>query len=175
MLRLLLLRHAKSSWDDEGQDDHERPLAKRGAREAPLIGRLISEHSLKPDLILCSTAVRARATLTLVLSALNGGPPAIEYDEALYVAPPDRLLACVQKVETAETVMVVGHNPGLHALALSLIGDGGRKDLAFLATAFPTACLAVIEFEVAGWADIAPATGRLAMLATPKRLPDASS
>lgn len=171
MLRLLLLRHAKSSWDDAELDDHERPLAKRGAKEAPVIGRLVAEHSLKPDLVLCSTAVRARATLTLLLSKLTGVPPLIEFEEALYLAPPDRLLARLQALDSAETVMIVGHNPGLHALALTLIGEGAKKDLAFLATGYPTSCLALIEFEAGGWSDVAPATGRLALLASPKRLP----
>jgi phosphohistidine phosphatase len=172
MLKLLLLRHAKSSWDNEDLDDHERPLAKRGAKEAPLIGRLLASGGQKPDTVLCSTAVRARATLTLVLSALDAPPPAIVYDDALYLATPERLLERLGQVEGSETVMIIGHNPGLHALALSLTGEGARKDLTALATGFPTAGLAVLEFAADQWRDIVPGTGRLALLASPKRLPD---
>lgn len=172
MLRLLLLRHAKSSWDGEGLDDHERPLAKRGTKDAPVIGRLLAARRLRPDVVLCSSAVRTRATLTLLLSELPGPPPAIAYDDALYLAPPDRILSRLATLDGPGTVMVVGHNPGLHALALSMIGEGERKDLAFLATRFPTSCLAVMEFDAAHWRDLVPGAGRLTLLAAPKRLPD---
>lgn len=172
MLKLLLLRHAKSSWENAEADDHERPLAKRGARDAPLLGRLINHEGARPDLVLCSTAVRTRATLTLVLSELDGPPPAIEYDDALYLAEPDRLLERLARVENAQTVLIVGHNPGMHGLALALVGEGPRRDIAALATRFPTACLAMIELPAASWSEVAPGTGRLALLASPKRMPD---
>lgn len=171
MLRLLLLRHAKSSWEDGDLDDHERPLAKRGAKDAPLIGRYMAANGLKPDLVLCSDAVRTRATLTLVLSAMDGPAPRILYEESLYLAPPDRIRARLAEIEDAATVLLVGHNPGLHALALSLVGEGARKDLALLATGFPTSCLAGIEFAASSWRDIAPATGRLVHIVSPKRMP----
>ena len=174
MLRLLLLRHAKSSWDDEDLDDHERPLSRRGAKDAPLIGRFMAAHDLKPDLVLCSDAVRARATLTLVMSAKAGAAPRIMFEAGLYLAPPDRIRARLSGIDDAATVLVVGHNPGLHALALSLVGEGAKKDLALLATGFPTACLAVIEFAAGSWRDIAPATGRLQVIASPKRMPGGS-
>lgn len=171
MLRLLLLRHAKSSWEDGDLDDHERPLAKRGAKDAPLMGRFMVDHGLKPDLVLCSDAVRARATLTLVLAAMDGPAPRIIYEDGLYLAPPDRIRLRLAEIEGAASVLVVGHNPGLHALGLSLVGEGGRKDLALLATGFPTSCLAAIEFAADSWRDIEPATGRLALIASPKRMP----
>ena len=171
MLTLSLLRHAKSSWDDPELPDHDRPLNKRGTRDAPRVGARMRAGKITPDLIVCSGAVRARATLTLVLSALNEARPPIVYDEALYLAEPDALLTRLAAIEAANRhVLLVGHNPGLHALALELTGAGERRDLARLALGFPTAALATIDFAVASWDLIAPGTGRLRLFVTPKQL-----
>ena len=171
MLTLSLLRHAKSSWDDAGLDDHERPLAKRGTRDAPRVGALLRAESIIPDLILCSGAVRTRATLTLVLAQLERAPPHIVYDDAIYLAEPAALLARLAAIEPAvRHVMLVGHNPGLHALALAVTGAGEKKDLARLALGFPTAALAVIDVEAPGWDALAPGLGRLRLYVTPRSL-----
>jgi phosphohistidine phosphatase len=171
MLTLSLLRHAKSSWDDPELEDHERPLAKRGTKDAPRIGAFMAAEKLKPDYVLCSGAVRARATLTLVLAELPGRPPEITYDDEIYLAEPPRLLSRLAKVRaSAHHVLMVGHNPGLHALALTMTGSGERKALAALAGKFPTGSLAVIEFEAGSWSDIKPGSGRLRLFATPRRL-----
>jgi phosphohistidine phosphatase len=171
MLTLLLLRHAKSSWDDPELDDFDRPLAKRGTRAASAIGSFLADTGLKPGLVLCSAAVRTRATLALMLFELDDPPPEVVTSESLYLAGADAVLAELRRAggETP-TVMVVGHNPGLHALALSLSGDGDRKALADLAMKFPTGALAVITFDCASWSEIKPAGGRLERFITPRGL-----
>lgn len=171
MRTLLLLRHAKSTWDDPTLDDHERPLNKRGAKEAPRIGAWIAERQLRPDIVLCSDAVRTRATLSLVLAAMGGQAPAVRFEPRLYLAQPPGVLEALGRVEpAAERCLVVGHNPGLHALALGLVGDGNAKDIARLAMGFPTAALAVLELPAHTWKSLEPGSGRLAALVTGKEL-----
>ena len=171
MLTLLLLRHAKSSWDDPKLEDHERPLAKRGVKDAPKVGAYIAEYELKPDYILCSDAVRTRATLTLIMPEWSGAPPETEFDEDLYLATPTTLLEAIRSVpSTARTLMVIGHNPGLHAVALELVGAGDRKLIASLAKGFPTASLAVLTFEAEDWAGVKSAGGRLRYFVSPKQI-----
>lgn len=171
MLTLLLLRHAKSSWDDTTLDDFDRPLNKRGTKAATLIGTHIASHALIPDLVLCSTAVRTRATLALVLNELPGEAPRVVYDQSLYLAEADTLLQRLRAVEPHKrTVLLVGHNPGIHALALELTGNGPRADLQALAMQFPTAALAHLSFDADNWRRIAPASGTLVEFVSPRRL-----
>jgi phosphohistidine phosphatase len=170
MLTLLLLRHAKSSWDDPGLDDYDRPLAKRGEKAAPRMGAEIAELGLKPDVILCSSAVRTRETLALVLPEI-GGKPEVVYDDAIYLAAPETLLAKVRAVSGApKSVMVVGHNPGMEELAALLVGDGDKSERKPMAEKFPTCALAVITFEAKDWAGIAPGAGTLTRFITPAQL-----
>jgi phosphohistidine phosphatase len=169
MLTLSLLRHAKSSWDDPRLDDHERPLAKRGVKDAPRVGAYMAEHDLRPDLVLCSGALRTRATLALVLAEWGGAAPETQYDDELYLAPPSVLLASLQAVEEdAPHILMIGHNPGMHALALELTGSGDRKLIAGLAKGFPTSALAVLSFELKDWSQLRAASGRLRHLVTPR-------
>jgi phosphohistidine phosphatase len=171
MLTLSLLRHAKSSWDDPEIDDHDRPLTKRGTKAAPGIAKYIKREELMPSLILCSGAVRARATLALIMAEIGCPAPEIRYEEALYLAAPETILRLVHGTDPVHThVMVIGHNPGLYALALELLGGGDRKTVAALATEFPTAALAVLTFDATQWSDIRAATGRLEHFVTPRRL-----
>lgn len=171
MLTLALLRHAKSSWDDPRLDDFDRPLTKRGTRAASEIGAWLSANDLKPDLVLCSSAVRTEATLALVLPELGAPPPAVDVLDALYLCPASDLLDLVKAVKGApHRVLVIGHNPGLHTLALSLIATGERSEIARLARGFPTAALAVVSFERSRWSELKPATGRLDRLVTPRSL-----
>lgn len=171
MLTLSLMRHAKSSWADPGLDDHERGLAKRGTKAAPRIGRYLNAERLKPDLVLCSGAVRARATLALLLAEFSGPAPEIRYDDTLYLVTASTLLDAVRKVEARHRhVLMVGHNPGLHALALELTGGGSRNDLANLATAFPTAALAMLTFDEDDWSRIRAGSGRLMHFISPRSL-----
>lgn len=169
MLTLSLLRHAKSNWDDATLDDFDRPLSKRGANAAPEMGRAIRELKLKPDLVLCSAAVRTRATVALVLLELGPPPPEVRYDEALYLASPKEMLSHIRKIENkVRNVLLVGHNPGMHALALELIGAAKREDMAQLATKFPTAALANITFELDNWRDVKAGLGHLVVFMTPR-------
>lgn len=171
MLNLLLLRHAKSSWDEPRLDDFDRPLTKRGTKAAAAIGRHIEQAGLVPSLVLCSTAVRTRATVALALREIDATAPEIVFDDALYLADAETLLGRVRSVEPKhQTVLVVAHNPGLHALALELTGQGSRDKLAELAMQFPTAALAHLLFRAADWSTILPATGTLADFVLPRRL-----
>jgi phosphohistidine phosphatase len=170
MLTLYLLRHAKSAWDDPSLGDFDRPLAARGERAAPAMARYMRTAELQPDLVLCSAARRTRDTWALMAGTL--GQPRTIYLEELYEADAGRLRACIRRNQTdASRLMLVGHNPGLQSLALGLIGSGDRAARAAVAEKFPTAAAAVIEFDIETWRDLAPATGRLTLFMTPKRLP----
>ncbi len=177
MLTLSLLRHAKSSWDRPGLDDFDRPLAKRGQTAAPQVGAALAAMGVNPDLILCSTAARARETLDLVLPKLASPPPEVKFDETLYMAAPSDLLACIHNVESPlngrpmRHVMVVGHNPGLEELAMMLVGSGAEDDVAAIAEKFPTAAVAIIAFDTEDWSLIEGGRGRLEHFLTPSRLP----
>jgi phosphohistidine phosphatase len=157
---LLVLRHAKSDWPD-GVPDHERPLARRGRREAPLVGRWLREHGPAPDLVVCSTAVRARQTWELVAAELPP-PPEVRLDKRMYEASAAELLSVV--VETPDrvsTLLVVGHNPGLEELAhLLTAGQGDQEALERMSVKFPTAALAVLAFD-GPWAGLRPSGARL--------------
>ena len=174
MLTLLLLRHAKSSWDDPGLADYDRPLAKRGKKAAPEIGAALAAKGLRPDLVLCSSAVRARETLELVLKALGPPAPEVRYDEELYMAAPAILIARLRKhmadPASPQHVMLVGHNPGFEELARMLAGSGGGDDCARLAEKFPTCSVAVIAFDADSWSAVEAGAGRLAHFLTPKHL-----
>lgn len=161
MKTLFLLRHAKSSWQDASQPDFERPLNERGKQAAPLIGKFMREHKLRPALILCSPAERARQTIALVreAAALN---VELRYDERIYAASLARLLEVVSQVdESAESVLLVGHNPGMEELLASLTGEVRQM---------PTATLAHINLNVERWADAERQSGELVRLTKPKDL-----
>lgn len=172
MLKLSLLRHAKSSWDDPDLGDHERPLSKRGTKAAASMGRYIAEHDLVPELILCSDAIRTRATLALVLNALQPPAPKTVMTDKLYLASPAKILDTLKsEAGTTNHVMIIGHNPGMHALALSLPATGKKSDLASLSLKYPTAALAHISFDLSDWDDVATATGKLERYVVPRALP----
>jgi phosphohistidine phosphatase len=162
MKTLLVLRHAKSSWDDPALGDHERPLNKRGRRDAPRMGELVREYGLIPDVVISSDAVRARRTAEAVAEAARYAGE-ILLDPRLYLAWPDDILSLLQRVrEKAETVMIVGHNPGLEKLVEQLTGEW--QDL-------PTAALAQIGLPLDQWRDLKLSTrGRLVGLWRPEEL-----
>lgn len=171
-LTLLLLRHAKSSWDDPRLDDFERPLSRRGIRAAPDMGAFIAAAGLAPDLVLCSTAERTRQTLDIVLRELAPPPPEVVYEDGLYLASASDLVERIRGLPRArKRVMLVGHNPGMHGAALALVGEGSRKDISALAFKLPTAGLVVLEFDLDRWSAVRPASGRLVRFATPRTLP----
>jgi phosphohistidine phosphatase len=170
MLTLSLLRHAKSSWDDAELQDFDRPLSKRGESAGPRMGAYMAEQGLNPDLIICSPAVRARQTLDLVLPRLVGDPT-VTFEDNFYLAAPSVMLARIRQIEAnVRHAMIVGHDPGMHGLALELSGSGEAENLNALAAKFPTAGLAVIGFKVRDWSKIGPGKGRLQLFVTPKML-----
>ena len=171
MRTLLLLRHAKSSWDDPDLEDIDRPLAPRGMKAAPLMASFLETKGLRPDLVLCSPAVRARQTWSLVARSL-GDKIEVKHLQGLYLGAPSRLLEAVRRApDAAACVLLVGHNPGMEHLAMALAGPRSKpKALAKLGSKFPTAALAEIEFDAAAWADVAHGEGRLKRLVWPKDL-----
>lgn len=174
MLTLLLLRHAKSSWDYPALADYDRPLAKRGQKAAPRMGAEIAALGLRPDLVLCSPAVRTRETLALVLPALGSPPPEVVYDDAIYMAPPTALLKLLRKLPAGPaaptTVMVVGHTPGLEELAELLVGGGDEDAQETMAEKYPTGALAVLTFDAQTWSNVGPGAGMLSRFITPAGL-----
>ena len=172
MRQLMLLRHAKSSWDDASMPDRDRPLNARGRRSAGVMRQAMRELGLAPDVVLVSTARRTLETL----EALEpwDDTPLIEPMDSLYLANPMQLAAVLHGVaETVRSVLLIGHNPGLHDLALTLAGPraiatGGEAARA-LSAGFPTGALA--EFVVAGsWWDLREGSGRLVRFLTPRML-----
>ena len=171
MVKLALLRHAKSSWEDSFLNDFARPLADRGLKAAPLMGAYIAAERLRPDFILCSTARRTRETLALVLPHLGPPPPTVVFEDGLYLASVTDLMARLHKIAPQRrTVLMIGHNPGFHDLALALVGEADPAFHAVLAVNFPTAALAVFDFKTTDWSTIKPQTGHLTHFATPSYL-----
>jgi phosphohistidine phosphatase len=162
MKTLLILRHAKSSWDDSSQSDHERSLNKRGRHAAPRIGELLAEEDLLPDCIVGSTAVRVRETVELV-ARHAGYHGKIEFRPDLYLAGPMTYLEVLRQLpEVCNSAMAVGHNPGLEELLSDL--TGAREHLS-------TASLAQVELPIAAWAELRSETpGALVNLWRPKEL-----
>ncbi len=163
---LYLLRHAKSSWDDPALTDHERPLAPRGCRDAKRIASHLRERAIEPELVLCSTAARTRETLELVRPSL--GAPTVLLEEELYGASADELLARLRRVpDEVESVLLVGHNPGLQELALVLAAGG--DELERLEAKFPTAALATLALATT-WSRLGPDGATLGEYVVPKQL-----
>lgn len=171
---LQILRHAKSSWDHPELDDHERPLAPRGRRAAPAMGRWLAERGPLPDRVLCSDAVRALQTWELVGPEL-GHRPEVVVEPGLYLSSWSSLLEHVHATDPeVATLMVVGHNPGLQDLALALTGEvaGKRARADRLESKLPTCAL--VELSFAGdWSEVSPGAGRLERFIRPKDLPGA--
>ncbi|AZS88586.1 histidine phosphatase family protein [Streptomyces griseoviridis] len=166
--RLVVLRHAKSAWPP-GVPDHDRPLAPRGLRDAPAAGHALADGDCLPGLALCSTAARARHTWELA-SAQWGTPPPVRLDRRLYAAEAPELLDVVHEVSTGvETLLLVGHNPGLEDLVLTLAGDSlddGALDQ--VRTKFPTSAIAVLAWRGPDWRALLPGTALLTSLLVPR-------
>lgn len=169
MPTLYLLRHAKSSWDLPDLPDHDRPLAPRGVRACALIATHLREREIAPELVVCSTAVRTRETL----AGIAGGfarPPRIEYEDATYDASTATLLALLRELPgepVPDSAMLIGHQPGIGGLALTLAACGARR--ADLEAKFPTAALATLDFA-GRWADLEPGSARLVGFVKPREL-----
>ncbi|MGW0712773.1 SixA phosphatase family protein [Streptomyces sp. NPDC002643] len=165
--RLLVLRHAKSAWP-EGVPDHDRPLASRGRRDAPVAGRVLAETDCLPDLALCSTAVRARQTWESV-SAHLGTPPPVRYESRMYGADVDELLDVLHEVpDEVRTLLLVGHNPGLEELVLDLAGEALGDALDDVRTKFPTSAIAFLSWHGDSWTSLTPGTALLTDMVVPR-------
>src|SRR5436190_17791042 len=163
MKTLLLLRHAKSSWADASLKDFDRSLNKRGLKDMKTVGKFIRSSGICPELIISSPAERARQTAELLLkwSSLKAE---LRFDERIYEANVDRLLEVIAHVEdSCETVMLVGHNPGMEDLYSILTGQMAHM---------PTATLASIELPVDNWSKVRARGGRSKLLIAPKELGD---
>jgi phosphohistidine phosphatase len=170
MRRLLLLRHAKSDWSEPGASDHERPLNRRGREAAPRIGGYLRRHRLTPASVLCSTARRTRDTWALVAAEIPDPPPAT-YVERIYEATPRTLLDILRNAEPGgASLLVVGHNPGLHELATQLIASGDPDDRERLREKLPTGGLVIIDFAIADWSKLHARSGRLERFVVPRML-----
>jgi len=172
MRRLMLLRHAKTETDAPSGHDRDRRLDDRGHFDAAEIGRWIGTHPPFPDGALVSTAVRARQTWEIAREAMReqAPPPPVDFLEELYGAEPEQLMATIRAMVATdpERLLLVGHNPGLHELALLLINhrdDAGRQALA---ANLPTAGLVILDFAIEDWGGIGFGRARFVNFVTPK-------
>lgn len=153
--RLILTRHAKSAWDDPAMTDHERPLNKRGKRSALELGEWLHSRGYEPDQVLSSTATRTRETWATAAVAPLEVTPRIDFIEALYHASPDVMMRALMRA-TGETVMMIGHNPGIAEFA-RLLAARAPSHPEF--HRYPTAATTVYDFQIAGWQDAKLGTG----------------
>ena len=178
MRRLMLLRHAKTENEAPSGRDQDRRLDKRGRGDAAEIGAWIGRHPPFPDSVLVSPAIRAHQTWEIAWDAMKDRvpEPQVELIPELYGAGPSQLLQTIREASAADPqrLMLVGHNPGMHELALALTGSGDAAGRRALADNLPTSGLAVFDFAVDDWADVAFRRGRLLLFVTPKLLKQAS-
>ena len=163
--RLYLLRHAKSSWDEPGLADRDRPLAPRGERASKSMAKYLRDEGIVPELVLCSQSKRTRETLERL--GLGDGTE-VRIEDELYAASAGELLGALHEVpDEVESVMVVGHNPGMERLALELAVGGDELDR--MREKFPTAALATLELD-GTWSELAPGGAELVSFVKPKEL-----
>jgi len=168
MKRLSILRHAKSSWDQPNLNDFDRPLNDRGWEAARRMGRELKRRQMSFDLVLASMAARVRETLDGLREEFEIKAP-IRFDPAIYHADEAALLSLVRELpETVKTLLLIGHNPGLHQLILELTCNGEARHR--VVQKFPTAALAMIELPVENWKDVRPGAGSVSALIVPKDL-----
>jgi phosphohistidine phosphatase len=179
MRRLLLLRHAKTESDAPSGRDRDRQLDDRGRRDAAEIGGWIGEHPPAPDAVLVSHAVRAQQTWEVAWDAMRRlvSKPQVETLPELYGADPVQLLQAIHAAGATdpERLMLVGHNPGMHELALALTGGGDPAAHKALAENLPTSGLVVFDFATDDWTDVAFRRGRLVQFLSPKLLKQGSN
>lgn len=162
MKRLILMRHAKSGWDDERLRDHERPLAPRGERDAPRMAERLAKRGERPSLYLSSSAKRALRTAELVAAVLQPPPGVLRVEPRLYLAEPAAILDVIKQQDDAHDSMIVfGHNPGFTDLANLLLPRLALDNL-------PTAGVVALDCNTSSWRDVSPATATLVHLDYPK-------
>jgi phosphohistidine phosphatase len=182
MRRLMLLRHAKTEHDAPSGQDHDRRLDDRGRLDAAAVGGWIGRHLPAPEVVLVSTAVRAQQTWEIVRQAIQDAAstvtaqPQVESLNELYGAEPAQLLQLIRMACSADPrqLMVIGHNPGLHELALALAASGDAAAKKALEDNLPTTGLAVLDFAIEDWNEVAFRRGTLVRFTSPKLLKQAS-
>ncbi|MGE5514667.1 MAG: SixA phosphatase family protein [Bacteroidota bacterium] len=161
MRQIFLLRHAKSSWDEAGADDFDRPLNNRGRKNARAMATHLRKSALRPALILCSAARRTRETYDILEPSLEGIP--VSFEAELYEAAKHDLMERLRRLDDhLDSVLLIGHNPGLERLAAALAhGHGEAKPLARLAEKYPTGTLAVLQGDIGKWGALQDGSCRL--------------
>ena len=165
MKRLILTRHAKSSWDDPQTPDHDRPLNERGKAAAADLGQWLASRGYVPDEVLCSDALRTRNTFSGIAPALPG-TPILELKPALYHAGPDVMMAVLRHA-TNDTVMMIGHNPGIAEFAHRLVA---RTPASADFTRYPTGATLVVDFALENWSEAAFGQGITVDFIVPKEI-----
>jgi phosphohistidine phosphatase len=175
MRRLILFRHAKAEPSEPGMEDRARGLVERGRKDAARIGAYMAGHGLTPDRVVISPAARTQETWKYASAAFKPAPGAKTCDK-LYDATPHAIFAVIKDaLAPAHTLLVVGHNPGLHEVALMLIATGDIDTRERLREKLPTAGLAIIEFPIDDWGRLHPQSGRLERFVSPKWLEAATN
>lgn len=175
MRRLLLLRHAKAEKSEPGTKDFARVLIDRGRKDAAKIGTYMAAHALVPDRVILSPAARTQETWKYAAAAFHPAPAAMS-TEKIYDATPHSILAVIKDAPAAaHTLMVIGHNPGLHELALMLIAAGDIDARERLREKLPSSGLVIIDFAFDNWNKLHPQSGRLERFISPKSLEAAAN
>jgi phosphohistidine phosphatase len=170
MRRLLLFRHAKAERSEAGMEDRTRKLIERGRKDAAKIGAYMASHGLIPDRVIVSPSTRTQETWKFAAAGFRPAP-AVNSPERLYNAAPAAILGVIKEAPAAaHTLLVVGHNPGLHELALTLIASGNVEMREQLREKLPTSGLVIIDFALDGWSKLHVQSGRLERFVTPKSL-----
>ena len=169
MLKLIILRHAKSSWSEPGQSDFERALNSRGMADLPKIANALEKRGHVPDTIYCSPAKRTKLTMEGILIHWNQ-KPSIHFDRDMYIGGTSAYLAAIRQHKSNDVLMLVGHNPTCHSLVVSLAGHGEAGALSAVATKYPTGTASILQFDVENWLEVSPGNGHLIDFLMPKQL-----
>ncbi|MEG3640082.1 SixA phosphatase family protein [Magnetococcus sp. PR-3] len=169
--QLIILRHAKSAWDTDAPTDFERPLAKRGRRDAPRMGRWVEKQGMTPDLVICSPAERAKQTMVAVAKELGIKKKQLVWDDRVYGASLEDLIEVLSEVgKGSKRVMLVGHNPGLELLLSYLVGPNKQSGM-FGFGLIKTATVVQLEMPER-WEEISAGCAKLKQIMSPKELKD---
>jgi phosphohistidine phosphatase len=170
MRRLMLVRHATAEPANLGESDEARPLTAEGCNDAATIGAYLAAHTFRPDRVLVSPAMRAQDSWRQIAAALCSAPEAV-FDKRIYNATAQTLVRVITEVpDRAQSLMLVGHNPGLHELALLLLATGDIDTRERLRENLPTCGVAIVDFALDSWHKLHPRAGRLERFISPKLL-----